>query len=130
MAVNAHAQPGPERVLSLEEYVRLATHNDTEFQQILIDELLLQYRKDLNLPAKDIVLEASAQYDLFLNQDREEPERSVALSKLFPLTGTELTAEYATRPTFSRSTNSSDLSFSITQRIAENAFGKATRLQD
>lgn len=119
-----------ERVLTLPEFVQLATQNDTEFQTILVDELLLQYRKDLNLPAGDIVLEAAAQYELLFNQDREESDGSIALSKLFPMTGTQVSAEYSTSPSFIRSTNSSDFSFAITQPIAENAFGKATRLQD
>lgn len=129
-AFNVQAQAAPARVLTLDEYIQLATTHDTEFQAILIDELLLQYRKDLNLPARDIVLEVSAQYDLYLSQDREEPETSISLSKLFPLVGTQLEAAYTTTPGLTRVTNSSDFTFMVTQPIAENAFGKATRLQD
>ena len=67
LPIRAQAQEtARERVLALNEYLELATKNDTEFQTILIDELPLQYRKDLNLPARDIVLEATTQYDLFL----------------------------------------------------------------
>ena len=87
-----------ERVLILDDYVVLATVNDTEFQEILIDNAPLQYRKDLNLPAKDIVLEVAAQYDLFLMQERDEAEGSVSLSKLFPMSGTEIELGYTSTP--------------------------------
>lgn len=124
------AQNTNEKILTLDEYIQQATKNDTEFEAILIDEMPLQYRKDLNLPARDIVLEIAGEYDYFLSQGRDEPEESVSLSKLFPLSGTELTAEYSTSPSFSRPTNSSDFTLTVSQPIAENAFGKATRLQD
>jgi outer membrane protein TolC len=52
------------------------------------------------------------------------------LSKLFPYTGTELTAEYSSTPSLTSVLNSSDFNFTISQPIAENAFGKATRLSD
>ena len=128
--VCARAENVQERVLVLDEYVMKATTNDTEFQEILIDSLPLQYRRDLNLPAKDIVLEVATQYDLFLIQDREEQEGSLSLTKLFPMTGTEIDLGYSTSASFSRSTNKSDFTLSITQPIAENAFGKATRLKN
>ncbi|MFT5388223.1 MAG: outer membrane protein TolC, partial [Candidatus Omnitrophota bacterium] len=128
--LNVQAQELSQRVLALDEYINLATRSDTEFQQILIDEMPLQYRKDLNLPAKDIVLAVAAQYDLFLSQHKEEVEGSISLSKLFPLIGTELTAAYSTNPSFTRTTNSSDFSFTISQPIAQNAFGHVTRLED
>lgn len=118
------------RIITINEFIKLATKNDTEFEKILIDELPLQYRKDLNLPARDIVLEIKGQYALFLSQDREEPEATVSLSKLFPYSGTELTAAYKSTSTFSSTINSSEFTFTISQPIAENAFGKATRLRD
>ena len=124
-------KPTNGRIITIDEFIKLATENDTEFEEILIDELPLQYRKDLNLPARDIVLEVKGQYDLFLSlEDREEPEAAVSLSKLFPYLGTELTAEYKSTPSFTSTTNSSEFTFTISQPIAENAFGKATRLRD
>jgi len=117
--------------ITIEEFIKLATESDTVFEEILIDELPTQYRKDLNLPARDIVLEVKGQYDLFLSQeDRDEPEATFSLSKLFPYSGTELTAEYKSTPSFTSVTNSSEVTFTISQPIAENAFGKATRLRD
>ncbi len=118
------------RMITMEEFIKRATENDTEFEEILIDELPLQYRKDLNLPARDIVLEVKGLYDLFLGQSREEPEATVSLSKLFPYSGTELTAEYKSTPSFTSTVNSSEFTFTISQPVAENAFGKATRLRD
>ena len=38
------------QIITINEFIKLATKNDTEFEKILIDELPLQYRKDLNLP--------------------------------------------------------------------------------
>jgi len=118
------------RIITIDEFIKLAAKNDTEFEEILIDELPLQYRKDLNLPARDIILEIKGQYDLFLDQDREKPEATVSLSKLFPYLGTELTAAYKSTPSFNTTINSSEFTFTISQPIAENAFGKATRLRD
>jgi outer membrane protein TolC len=128
---DASQEPVSSRVLTIDEFIQLATERDTEFEAILIDRLPLQYRKDLNLPAGNIVMEVRAQYDLYLTQDkREEPEAAFALSKLFPYTGTELTAEYSSTPSLTSVLNSSDFNFTISQPIAENAFGKATRLSD
>lgn len=119
-----------KRVLSIEEFVALATQKDTEFEKILIDELSLQYEKDLELPASDIVLEIKGEYDFILDQEREEPEASVSLSKLFPFVGTNVELEYATAPSYSSTDNTTEFTFEVSQPIAENAFGKATRLKD
>ena len=75
--------------LSMEEFIQLASQNDQFFEVILIDVLELNYRKALHLPAKDIVLSIKSQYDFMLSQDREEPEMTMSLNKLFPYTGTE-----------------------------------------
>jgi outer membrane protein TolC len=118
------------KVLSIEEFIQLTTQNDTVFDEILIDQLRLKYRKDLRLPARDIVLSVKAQYDFFLDQDREEPEVGVALSKLFPYTGTGVALSYENVPSFGSTTSGSELEFLISQPIAENAFGRSTRLLD
>ena len=114
-----------EKVLSLEDFVVLATKKDTVFEKILINELYLAYQKDLNLPSRDLVLSVKGQYDFFLNQDRDEIAGSIALSKLFPYTGTSLEAEYTTSPAYTTRDNASDFAFTISQPIAQNAFGKA-----
>ncbi|MBN1493848.1 MAG: TolC family protein [Candidatus Omnitrophica bacterium] len=130
----AHAQNDADnrspRVLTLEEYINGAIENDTAFQAILINEMALKYQKDLRLPARDIVLDVQGQYDFVLDQDREDPEATIALSKLFPNLGTTVGAEYSTRPSWTEATSSSDMELYLTQPIAQNAFGRATRLLD
>ena len=56
-------QQGEMRSLPLREFIDLSVQKDTEFERILIDELSLQYEKDLELPAGDLVREVKAQYD-------------------------------------------------------------------
>ena len=75
--------------LSLSEFIQMASEKDSEFEAILIEELALRYRKDLVLPAKDLVLSTKALYDLILNQDRNEGEGEIALSSAFSLYGNE-----------------------------------------
>lgn len=116
--------------LPFKKFLELAAANDTEFEQILIDELTLKYQKNLRLPAKDLVLSVKQQHEFYLNQDRSSPDTTVGLSKLFPFSGTELAVEYNTGASISSSERSSELSFTISQPIAENAFGRSTRLLD
>lgn len=137
VSIRSIAEEGPEiekqnnnTVLSIREFIDLSTRKDTEFEKILIDELSLQYEKDLGLPARDIVLSVRGQYDFILNQEREEPEASVSLSKLFPFVGTTLTAEYDITPPYTSTDSTSEFTFEVSQPIAENAFGKATKLKD
>ncbi len=124
------AEETPARVIPLDEFVRIATKNDTTFEEILINELSLHYTKDLELPSRDLVLSVKNQYDFILNQDRSQMENLVGLSKLFPYSGTSVAAAYSTSPSYSNETNSSHLDFYVTQSIARDAFGKGTRLLD
>jgi hypothetical protein len=128
--VEAAAGQGDARGLSIKEFVELATANDTVFDEILIDELKLRYRRDLVLPAKDIILSVKAQYDLFLGQGREEPEVKLSLSRLFPFRGTELSLTYERTPSISSGSTPSSLQFLISQPIAQNAFGRSTKIKD
>ncbi len=118
------------RVLTIKEFIQQATAKDTEFENILIDELVLQYQRDLSLPARDIVFYIKTQYDFILDQEREEPEATMTLSKLFPLTGTTISGEYKTTPSYTSIKHSSDMTYSITQPVAQNAFGRSTRMLD
>ncbi len=119
-----------EEVLPFKEFIRLATTNDTEFEQILIDELTLTYQKALQIPAKDLVFSVKQQHEMYLSQNRESPDTTLGLSKLFPYTGTELSLSYEVGSSIGSSSESSEISFSIAQPIAENAFGRSTRLLD
>jgi len=118
------------RVLTIEEFIKTATVKDTGFEEILIDELTLRYKKDLGLPAKDIVLSVKSQYEFFLDHDESGPAATVELSKLFPFTGTDITAQYKTVPSADPGSDSSAFTLLISQPIAKNAFGKATRFED
>lgn len=133
LAVLADEKPadkGETAVLSIEEFIERGARQDTEFEQILIDELTLQYQKALQLPAGDIILSVKQQHNFFLNQDREEGQTEVSLSKLFPYTGTDVEAAYEAVPATLTEKNASEFSFSLAQPIAENAFGHSTRLLD
>ena len=46
----------------MDEFIKLAAQNDTEFESILIDELPTQYRKDLNLPVRDIIRASESEF--------------------------------------------------------------------
>ncbi len=116
------------RELSLKEFIGLATQQDTEFSEILVSELSLRYQEDLKLPARDLVLSVTEQMEFFFEQDREDPQTLVGLSKHFPLLGTELDAEYEVSPRSTSTDSSSSMSFTLAQDIAQNAFGHNTRL--
>ena len=123
-------QQGEMRILPLKEFIDLSVQKDIEFERILIDELSLQYEKDLELPAGDLVLAVKGQYDFILDQDREESEGTVSLARLFPFSGTNLEAAYKTAPSYASTDNTTEFTFEVSQPIAENAFGKAARLKD
>lgn len=119
-----------EQVLPFSKFLEMATTHDTEFEHILIDALTLKYQKTLRLPAKDLVLSIKQQHEFYLSQDRNSPATTMGLSKLFPLSGTELAVGYQVGESLSSAQKTSALSFTIAQPIAENAFGRNTRLLD
>ena len=118
------------QALSFEKFLELATTHDTQFEQILIDELTLKYQRNIRLPAKDLILSVKQQHEFYFNQNRNSQDTTIGLSKLFPFTGTELTADYGAGASLSSANESSEFSFTIAQPIAENAFGRSTRLLD
>jgi outer membrane protein TolC len=119
-----------KQVILLEEFIREACRKDTNFEEILIDELKLKYERAIELPAKDIVLSVESQHNFLFDPKGGDIENTVSLSKLFPYAGTDIEAEYSS--SLSRTTRnvSSDFTVKITQPIAENAFGRNTRLLD
>ena len=128
--------PQPEKaaadrgLLPLEEFISLACRRDTAFQEILIDEMYLRYRKDIDLPARDIVLSVAGQYDLMLGDDNDRKSGGISLSRLFPRTGTDVSAGYTSTPNTQGGVNKTTLTLSLSQPIARNAFGRANRLQE
>jgi len=128
-AAPARAQ-GDAQPLSLKEFIEQATRNDPAFEAILIDRLALQYRRDALLPDRDLILEVKHQHHFYLDQNRDSPQTSLSLSKLFPFSGTDVSLSYSKAYSTSTSNDESSLQFLISQPIARNAFGKGLKLQD
>jgi len=127
---NLYAQEDPSEILKLDTYIKQACKKDTVFQEILIDELALKYKKAITLPASDLVLFVTNQYSFLVDYDEGDSENSVSLSKLFPFTGTEIEAEYSNALSTGTHRISSAFTAEISQPIAEDAFGRNTRLLD
>jgi outer membrane protein TolC len=124
------------RQLSMKEFITLSAKNDPYFQRTLIDALYLRYKKDLQLPVSDLIASLSGEYGLLLDpapsQKPGDYSAALTLSKLFPYTGTEVSAGYQKTEDYTLSSYryTSSLSFQISQSIARNAFGGNTRLLD
>lgn len=116
--------------LTLNTFIPLAISNDLTFETILIDQLPLQYRRDTLLPDRDIIMDVKYQHNFYLYQDRDNPEASISLSKLFPYNGTQLSLTYNKDSSSLSTTDDSSLQLLISQPIAKNAFGKGTQLRD
>ncbi len=116
--------------LEIDEFTRLAAEKDTEFETILIDELIVNYQKDLRMPADDLILSIKQQYDFFIDQDRDAPATEISLSRLFPGSGTEVSLEYDVGASIASPVKAIKLSFNVSQPIARNAFGRSTKLLD
>ncbi|MFC1521357.1 TolC family protein [Elusimicrobiota bacterium] len=130
LSINIHAleTPSNAKLLSIGKFIKQATQKDTIFEGILIDELTLRYAKDLKLPPRDLVLSIKHEHAIFMDHTENDPSDSVELSRLFPMTGTEVSTEYALDSTANSNKKTSQLSVSAAQPIARNAFGKSTRL--
>lgn len=124
------AQEDVIRVLPIEEFIVLATEKDTVFQEILINELKLKYKKAIVLPPGDVVLDLRSQYSFLFDPSKSDSENAVSLSKLFPFIGTDVGVGYSSSLNTSSRAISSEISAQISQPIAENAFGRNTRLLD
>lgn len=119
------------KIISLKKFIRLACNNDSKFEEILIDSYYLKYKKDIDLPVKDLVMSLTSQYNFALNKDNNNnSESEVTLSKLFPETGTEVSASYNIVPNSLDDSKVSTFTTLISQPIAQNAFGKANRLKE
>lgn len=125
-----------ENYITLTEFIQRTTKKDPYFQQILIDQLYLKYNKDLQLPASDIVLNTTIDYSLYVDQvDNYRKgmfEGGIGLSRLFPTTGTKISADYAVRHTMPENEHllASSFNVRISQAIAKNAFGNLTKLKE
>ena len=116
--------------LTLDEFVNLAASRDSEFEEILIEELTLRYERDLRLPPADLVLNVRQTYDAFPSQDRGGATTQISLNRLFPMLGTEFELAYEAGPLFRSDIDASAFVVGISQPIARNAFGRSTQLLD
>ena len=116
--------------LLLKEFIQLATQNDITFEAILIEQLSLHHRRVMLLPDSDVIMDVKFQHQFFLNQNRNSPEATLSLSKLFPYNGTQLSLSYRKTASSLAPDDDSSLQFLLTQPIAQNAFGKGIKLQD
>ncbi len=124
----AAAESAKPETLPLARFVKLACRRDTSFQKILIDQLYVKYKTALELPARDLVLSARGRYQVALTPNVSQGVTgNVSLSKLFPETGSEVTAGGGASLTGGGLRP--DLSFTFSQDIAQNAFGQNARLQ-
>jgi len=123
-------------VLPLSLFIDKVTKSDPKFPLILLDELYLRYQKDLNLPASDLILAVTGQYNLFLPTESLKSnapfEGNISLSKLFPATGTLISGQYMN--SFSQNQygifQRSSIGVTLSQSISQNAFGILTRMQE
>lgn len=115
--------------LSLEAFITTATRNDKNFELILLDQLPLQYRRDVILPDRDVVVSLKQQYHFYLDAGRGSANTSMSLSKLFPDTGTDLSTNY-TKPASTTGNSEANLQVLLSQPIARNAFGRSLQLED
>lgn len=125
-AMAAAKQP----VLDLKTFIEQATINDVSFEAILIEQLPLQYRRDILLPDSDVIMDLKYQYNYYLDQDSTNPEAVLSLNKLFPYNGTEVSLSYGKASSAFSINEDASLQLLISQPIAKNAFGNAVRLQD
>ncbi|MDH5548021.1 MAG: TolC family protein [Gammaproteobacteria bacterium] len=116
-------------VLTLATFISEATKNDTRFEEILIDKLPLQYRRDALLPTKDLLVSLKQEFHLFLNPLDVGGRTTVSLAQLFPDSGTQLSTAY-NKPATTSGNHNASLQFLISQPIAENAYGRNYKLQD
>ena len=64
VSLNAAENP---KTLTIDEFVKTAVKNDEAFEEILSAQLALKYKKDLALPAKDLILSVKGQHEFYIN---------------------------------------------------------------
>ena len=113
--------PGADTLfMSLDFFVETICQKDPHFQQILIEQLSLQYDQILALPVKDIVI--GLQSELGINLKGEPAHNiDIQLDKLFPMEG-----QYS-RLNLRNHNSSNSIRFEYGAEIARNAFGKVNR---
>lgn len=116
-----------ETELSLDEFIEMGCRSNPEFKKIVIDKLYLEYKDDLNLDIGEIIAEFETGYIYSADTDKDGITGNISVSRLFPQTATKVSLGYESSPGIND--RSSELSFRISQEIAENSFGKKYKLK-
>ena len=126
-------QPQAQNVLTFKTFLSKTLKHDPSFQRLLLSRLYLKYAEDLGLPPSDLLLEVQAEYGFFRETEEDrvvsDPGARVTLTKLFPQTGTEVSASYAKISAATTGLNRyvSTLGVQVSQSILRNSFGRSTR---
>jgi len=120
-----HSKTSP---LDFKSYMKEVGEKNTVFESILIDAHKLRYKKNQERPSNDLSLDLKSIYVFNLDNKHSDPQSNIALNKLFPKTGTEISLSYTDSHNARLQTGHSQLGLSLSQDIAQNAFGKATHL--
>lgn len=126
-STSSHAQDA-SRTLSLSDFIQLATRNDTRFEAILLDRMPLKYRRAASLPDQDILFSLKQQLH-YIAGTGIRGDSQLALSRLFPATGTRTELSYRKSATISEQSEAS-LQLLLAQPIAQNAYGRSFELAD
>ena len=114
--------------ITLDDFIIKAGKN-SQFKEILTDELKLVYQEKLETPSGDLILNLLGEYNFaYLNNAFHGFKGEVSLSKLFALSGTNISGGYNTVPGV-MNTQTSTVNIQIEQLIIQDAFGRSSRAQ-
>ena len=74
----SRAEDGHIEILTLDEFIKQTCEKDTVFQEILIDELALKYKRAIALPAKDLVLSVKNQNNFQILRDHASTRKELS----------------------------------------------------
>jgi multidrug efflux pump subunit AcrB/outer membrane protein TolC len=116
--INAEVVP-----LSLDNFITRATKYDTNFHKLLIEKYTFTYDQDINVTVAELLFSGDSDYTI--DSGDALNDSTISLSQTLPKNGQTFTASYA----LSDSDSSTALtSFTFSQDIAKNAFGKSVVL--
>lgn len=117
------------RKITTKDFIDAALQNNN-FKEILAKETTLIYQEQLSTPASDLVMSVSNEYNLNTNTNLLNGYNgSISLSKLFPLSQTNLSTKYSGTISKNGQNIESKFAISIEQDVIKNAFGKTSRIK-
>ncbi len=128
-AAQTNGRPSGARIVTLNDFIGRVTAAHPGFEEILVDQLKLKYRKAASLSSDDIRVSILPEYALSWNgTNTGSASGTVNLSKLFRGTGTELSGGYGLAE--KSGTLSSSFNVSVVQPLLQNALGVQNRLEE